>query len=70
MGCLGNKDSQGTLAGINNSYENTGLVTQLAKGIGGTHILIPYLPDISAIQDTPGDIGSGDRAEDITQNYY
>ncbi len=48
-GYLGNKDSQYVFAGINNAYRNACPATQLTKDIGGTHVLIPHLPDIAAL---------------------
>jgi len=69
IGCLSNKDCQGTLPSINQPYGNPCLGTQLTKDIGGTHIRIPNLPNVNAFQNMPGNIGSRNGTEKITQYY-
>ena len=70
IGSLGNEDSQGALDGINNANGNASPVAQFAEGIGGAYILITHSPDVIASQNAPGDIGGGDRTEEITYGYY
>jgi len=60
IGYLGDKNSQGSLTGINNAYCHSYLSPKLTKGIGGAHIGITHLPYVSAFEQMPGNIGSGD----------
>ena len=68
-GCLSNKDCQGTLPHINKPYGDPCLGAQLTESVGGTHVPIPNLPNVNALENMPGNIGSGNGTEEVTQYY-
>jgi hypothetical protein len=40
------------------------------KGILSPGIAITHLPYILTVEQTPGNIGSGDGTQEVTQQYY
>lgn len=67
---LSNKDRQRPLGGINDADSYPHFSPQLAKGIIGSHIAITQLPNVAPAEQSPGNIGRGDGAEKVTQDYY